>query len=263
MKHWLRFTHQGATRFGTLSDGLVTVYSGDMFDEPQATTESVALDELELLVPCEPGIIIGLWNNFHAAALKNKWSVPEEPLYFFKSSSCCIATGETIVRPKSYQGRIMYEGELGIVIGKKCKDVCDAEIDECIFGYTCINDVTAIQMIEQDDSFAQWCRAKSFDTFGAIGPVIATDIEPDSLQIKTLINGRVRQDYPVSDMIFSPRELVKRLSRDMTLSPGDIIICGTSTGVLPMKPGTVVDVEIDGIGTLSNTFDKESEKAAA
>ncbi len=114
--------------------------------------------------------------------------------------------------------------------------------------------MTAVQLIEEDPSFPQWCRAKSFDTFGPFGPVIATDLEPESLQVTTKLQGRVRQDYPVSDMFFTPFELVQRISRDMTLVPGDVIACGTSSGALPMKPGGTVEVHIEGIGTLSNTF---------
>ncbi len=263
MKRWIRFRHADAIKFGILNEDIVTVHSGDMFAGAEATSEKHSIQDLELLAPCKPGIIIGLWNNFRMAASKNGWAIPREPLYFFKPPSCCIAHGDTIVKPKSYQGRVMYEGELGIVIGKESKDLTANEVDDSIFGYTCVNDVTALQIIEEDDSFAQWCRAKSFDTFGAIGPNITCDIDPDLLQVKTMLNGRVRQDYSVSDMIFSPRELVRLISRDMTLLPGDIIICGTSLGVLPMKSGCTVEVEINEIGTLSNSFEKELNRDAA
>lgn len=119
---------------------------------------------------------------------------------------------------------------------------------DCVFGYTCVNDVTAFQIIKKDPAFQQWSRAKSFDTFGPFGPVIATDLDPQSLQIIATVGGRVRQDYPVSDMFFTPLELVQWISRDMALFHGDIISCGTSGGALPMKPGVTVEIRIDGIG---------------
>lgn len=149
----------------------------------------------------------------------------------------------------------MYEGELGVVIGARCKAVAEAEADHVIFGYTCINDVTAFPIVQEASGFEQWTRAKSFDTFGAIGPCIATGIEPGSLRVRTLVNGRVRQDYPASDMILGVTRLVSAISHDMTLYPGDIIACGTSLGVLPMKPNTKVEVTIEGIGTLENVFE--------
>jgi 2-keto-4-pentenoate hydratase/2-oxohepta-3-ene-1,7-dioic acid hydratase in catechol pathway len=117
-----------------------------------------------------------------------------------------------------------------------------------------VNDVTALDLIGEDSSFAQWTRAKSFDTFGAFGPVIATGLDPDVLGVKTLVGGKVRQDYPVADMIFTPRELVSLVSRGMTLVPGDVIACGTSLGAMPMRPGVEIEVAIDGIGVLSNTL---------
>ncbi|MGB6949835.1 MAG: fumarylacetoacetate hydrolase family protein, partial [Methyloceanibacter sp.] len=124
-----------------------------------------------------------------------------------------------------------------------------------IFGYTCINDVTAAEIIGKDPTFAQWTRAKSFNGFGVFGPVIATDLDPMGLRIKTVLNGEVRQDYPVSDMVFPPAMLVSLISRDMTLLPGDVIACGTSIGVGAMKePSNTVEVTIDGVGTLRNIF---------
>jgi 2-keto-4-pentenoate hydratase/2-oxohepta-3-ene-1,7-dioic acid hydratase in catechol pathway len=117
-----------------------------------------------------------------------------------------------------------------------------------------VNDVTALELINRDPAFAQWTRAKSFDSFGPFGPVIATGLDPATLTVRTLVGGRERQNFPVSDMIFSPAQLVSRLSREMTLEPGDLISCGTSVGVLPMRPGHVVEVAIEGIGTLRNEY---------
>jgi len=255
MTHWIRFLHDETERFGTLEGDEINVHEGDMFDEPRPAGLSVPLQDVTLLTPTRPTKMIGLWNNFHAAAEKNGWEIPENPLYFIKPPSCYLASGATIRRPPSYEGRVVYEGELGIVIGRSCTAVAEDEAADCIFGYTCINDVTALQILNQDPAFAQWTRAKSFDTFGPFGPVVATDVDPAELTVRTLLNGRERQNYPVSDMIFPPQALVSRISHDMSLHPGDIIACGTSLGVLPMKPGSTVDIVIDGVGTLSNTFE--------
>jgi 2-keto-4-pentenoate hydratase/2-oxohepta-3-ene-1,7-dioic acid hydratase in catechol pathway len=255
MTHWIRFLHEQTERFGVLEGQKISVFEGDMFAECRSTGQTLGLDEVSILPPSKPSKMIGLWNNFHAAAEKNGWAIPEQPLYFIKPPSCFLGSGGTIRRPSSYDGRVVYEGELGIVIGRNCTAVTEEQADDYIFGYTCINDVTALQLINEDPAFPQWTRAKSFDTFGPFGPTVATGVDPGGLTVKTLLNGRERQSYPVSDMIFPPKMLVSRISHDMSLRPGDIIACGTSLGVLPMKPGSAVEVVIDGIGTLRNTFE--------
>ena len=254
MSHWIRFRHAGRVQFGTLDGETITVFAGDMFDAPEDTRAKVPLAEIEYLTPCQPSKMIGLVINFYAAAEKQGLPIPQEPQYFIKPPSCFIPHLDKIVQPTSYGGRVIYEGELGIVIGKTCRNVQEADVEDCIFGYTCVNDVTALQLIDADEAFAHWTRAKSFDTFGAFGPVISTELDLDTAQVKTIFKGRVRQDYPVSDMIFSPHELVQRLSRDTTLQPGDLIACGTSIGILPMRPGSLVEINIEGIGTLQNTY---------
>ncbi len=262
MTRWMRVKHDENIKFGILDGELITGHTGVKFDEPTPTEESLQLDSVEVLTPCLSSKIIGLWNNFGAAAAKNDLERPPEPLYFYKPSSGVLAPGGTIVRPESYDGRVIFEGELGVVIGKRCKDVSMAEVDDYVLGYTCVNDATALDIISEDSSFAQWSRAKSFDTFTPFGPVIATDLDTQSLQVTSTLNGKIRQDYPVSDMFFSPLELVQRISRGMTLLPGDIITCGTSLGALAMKPGSVIEIHINGIGTLSNTFGGDDEGAA-
>ena len=156
--------------------------------------------------------------------------------------------------PSGYDGRVAYEGELAVVIGRRTRAVPLADAPAHIFGYTCANDVTALELLQRDPAFPQWARAKSFDGFGALGPVIETAFDPSAATLRTLVGGRERQHYPLADMFFGPAELVSRLSHDMTLEPGDVILCGTSLGVLPMKPGTRVEVVIDGIGTLANVY---------
>ena len=259
MTQWIRFKHNGDIKFGTLDNGHISVHSGDMFDGPSPTSETIPLDSVEVLTPCLPTKIIGLWNNFGAAATKNDLARPDEPLYFFKPASGILAPGAAIIRPESVDGRVIFEGELGVVIGKRCKNVSMADVADHVLGYTCVNDATALDILFEDPSFPQWSRAKSFDTFTPFGPVIATDLDTQPLQVTAEMNGKVRQDYPVNDMFFSPLELVQRISRGMTLLPGDIITCGTSLGALPMKAGSTVDIHIDGIGTLSNTFAEGDE----
>lgn len=255
MANWLRFRHGTETYFGTLEGELITVYEGDLFDNPRPTEQTQSLDNVEILIPCHPSKMVGLWNNVRSAAAKQGWAIPEEPLSFIKPPSCYLPHMGIIRKPNSYSGRVVYEGELAIVIGRQCANITVEESVDVIFGYTCANDVTAFQLINQDESFQQWSRAKGFDTFGVFGPTIKTDISTDELMVKTVLNGRVRQDYPVSDFVFSPAEIVAAISRDTTLFPGDVILCGTGNGVLPMKPGSKVEIVIEGIGTLANTFE--------
>lgn len=251
---WLRYRHADRVGFGSLDGSTVCVHSGDLFSAPTATGERIPLDQIEWLMPCEPSKMIGLWNNFHALAEKNGWARPAEPLYFLKAPSSHAAHGQAIRPPPADVGRVVYEGELAIVIGKTAQSVAVADALAHVFGYTCANDVTAMELLARDPSFAQWTRAKSFDTFGVIGPVIETDFDFAQASVRTRVGGRERQNYLLSDMTLNPAELVSRISHDMTLFAGDVILCGTSVGVMPMKPGSQVEVEIDGIGILSNLY---------
>lgn len=255
MTHWIRFAENGVPGFGQLDGATVDVYSGDMFDSPQPTGRTVALAAVTLLVPAAAGKMVALWNNFHALAAKLGNPVPAEPLYFIKGNGSYLASGEPIRRPPSYGGKVIFEGELGIVIGRTCRAVSEADAPAHIFGYTCINDVTAVDLLNKDATFAQWTRAKSFDTFGVFGPVVATGLDSLQLSVRTVLDGQERQNYPVADMVFPPARLVSLISQDMTLDPGDVIACGTSIGVGSMKAGSTVAVTIDGIGTLVNRFE--------
>jgi 2-keto-4-pentenoate hydratase/2-oxohepta-3-ene-1,7-dioic acid hydratase in catechol pathway len=252
---WLRFVHNGRPGFGTLDGDTIIGFEGDMFGSPTATGGKVALRDVTLLPPTEPTKMVGLWNNFAALGQKLGLEIPPEPLYFIKGSNAFIAGGDTIRKPPFYDGRVIFEAELGIVIGKRCTGIDEAHAGEYIFGYTCVNDVTAFDVLNADPSFAQWTRAKSFDTFGVFGPVIATGLDPDTLTIRAILDGDERQNYPASDMIMKPARLVSAISRDMTLMPGDVIACGTSVGAGKMKPGSTIEVAIDGIGTLTNRFE--------
>ena len=251
MTAWVRF--EGG--FGTLSDGQVPAHRGDMFGVSQPSGPARPLADLALLAPVVPGNFIALWNNFHALAAKLGQAAPQAPLFLLKASSTVLAPGGIIRPPPTYAGKTTYEGELGIVLGRRCSRADEAEAAGAIFGYTCVNDVTALDLLHEDASFAQWTRAKSCDTFGPVGPAIVTGLDPQSLTVRTLLNGRERQNYHVSDMIIPPARIVSLLSREMTLMPGDLIACGTSLGVLPMRPGAEVVVSIEGIGDLANRFE--------
>jgi len=253
---WLRYRHMGRVAQGTLEgDDQIREQNGSPFDAPQPGTTTVALAEVELLAPCMPGKIVGLWNNFRVAAEKNNWAAPAEPLYFLKSPGSAVGHGQPIPVPAAYDGRVVYEGELAVVIGKRCRAVAPDDAPAHIFGYCCANDVTALELLQRDPAFPQWTRAKSFDGFGAFGPYIDTAFDPVGARLRTMVGGRERQNYPLDDMFFSPAELVSRISHDMTLEPGDVILCGTSVGVGSMKPGQTVEIQIDGIGCLSNRFE--------
>lgn len=254
MALWITFTNNGNSGFGQLEGDRIVVYEGNMFSEFRRSSADISLIDVSIDLPCRPGKFIALWNNYYAQAAKYNLAIPAEPLYFVKTPNSYCAHENVVPAPVSYDGPVVYEGELGIVIGKRCKNSNEEEARNAIFGFTCINDITALDLITRDASFAQWSRAKCFDGFGVIGPAIATGLDWSSLKVITILNGRERQNYPCGDMIFSPDKIVHAICQDMTLEPGDIIACGTSLGVLPMKPGSVVEVHIEGIGTLRNQY---------
>ena len=255
MAQWIRFDYQEKTAIGTLTGDAVSEYKGRLFDNPQSTGRSIPFADVQLKAPLVPHSIFALWNNFHERAQKEGQTLPNVPLYFMKPLTSVIGPGQTIYRPRGHNGRVIFEAELGIVVGSTCREVSEEKAGKYIFGYTCVNDVTAIEFLFEDKAFQQWTRCKGFDTFTPLGPWITTEIDPDGLQIMALQGDEVRQDYPVSDMIFSPMKIVSLMSHYHTLSPGDLICCGTSVGARTMKPGTRIDIEIPGIGKLSNPFD--------
>lgn len=255
MAKWVRFTDGTATGFGRVEGDQIAVHAGDMFGAAQPTGETRPLAGAQLAAPCDPTKIIALWNNFHGLAAKLNVAEPAEPLYLLKSTTTVAAPDAEVRRPPAYSGKTVYEGELGIVIGRTARNISEDEAAEHIFGYTIVNDLTAADILNKDPTFPQWARAKGFDGYGPFGPWIVTDLDPATASVRTVLNGAERQNYPLSDMIFPPAKLVALLSQDMTLNPGDLIACGTSIGVGSMKePRNEVDVSIDGIGTLRTIF---------
>jgi 2-keto-4-pentenoate hydratase/2-oxohepta-3-ene-1,7-dioic acid hydratase in catechol pathway len=242
---WARFrTKDGNLGFGTYTEAGILVHDGDLFGTAWPTGVHLPSGEFILQSPCTPSKILALWNNFHELCAKLGKQPRSHPQFLIKPATCVIGPGEAIKRPQGYAGKVVFEGELGIVIGAGA----------AIFGFTCVNDVTAIGIISENAEFEQWCRAKGFDSFGCIGPVIATALDLSALRVITRLNGDVRQDYSIADMVISPEEVVRRISGDMTLLPGDVIACGTSVGAGSMRDGSIVEVSIDGIGVLQNTF---------
>jgi len=255
MTQWARFkAADGRVGFGVLEVERIVEYEGDLFAKPRATGARVPRESVALLSPCAPTKIVALWNNFHALAAKLGKEPPIHPLFLIKPGSSVAGPGDPIQRPASYRGKIAYEGELGIVIGRHCKDVSEDRASDYIFGYTCVNDVTAAEVLNENIDFAQWCRSKGYDTFGCLGPVIVPDLNWSQARVITRLDGIERQNYPLSDMIFSPAEQVSRISHDMALLPGDVIACGTSLGVGSIKDGSTVEITIDGIGSLINAL---------
>jgi 2-keto-4-pentenoate hydratase/2-oxohepta-3-ene-1,7-dioic acid hydratase in catechol pathway len=258
MASWIRFTPPGgAPGFGVLRGERIEEYAGELFGECRATGRALALGDVRVESPCRPSKVVALWNNFHALSRKTGKAAPTHPLFLIKPPGSVTGTATTIRRPARYDGKVIYEGELGIVVGRRCSGVPAAEAAAHIFGYTCVNDVTAIQLIEATPDFAQWTRAKCSDTFSCLGPTIATEFEWQGAEVVVTLDGVERQRYPLSDMIIAPEEIVAGVSADMTLYPGDVIACGTSVGAGTMKDGARVCVKIEGIGELHNRFNAE------
>jgi 2-keto-4-pentenoate hydratase/2-oxohepta-3-ene-1,7-dioic acid hydratase in catechol pathway len=255
MARWARFTAaDGSAGFGQIDGESIRVFDGDLFDRPRATGATRRLADVRLTMPVRPTKVIAVWNNFRALLVKLKLKVPPEPLYFIKAPNSYLDPGATIRKP-ACDSRIVFEGELAAVIGKTAAAVTEDAALSHVFGYTCANDVTAVDVLTRNPDFAQWCRAKGFDTFCPFGPAVATGLDLGAVRVRTLVDGGERQNYDLGDMVFSVAQLVSRISRDMTLYPGDMILCGTSVGVGVMKPGNTVEVEVDGIGRLGNRFE--------
>jgi len=207
-----------------------------------------ALSDVRLLAPCLPSKVVAVGLNYRDHAEELKMTLPEEPLLFMKPSSSVIGPGDTIVMPPQ-SVRVDYEAELAIVIGKEAKNVPEKDAKQVIFGFTCLNDVTARDLQNRD---GQWTRAKGFDTFCPIGPWIETDVDPSDLKIDLLLNGQAKQSSRTSNLIFNSYKLIEYITSVMTLYPGDVIATGTTSGIGPMADGDTVQVVIEDIGCLSN-----------
>jgi len=244
-----RFRYRKKILYGVLKEEFLFPVKGSVFRDFRIEDSPVPMSEVFILPPVEPTKIVAVGANYKDHAQEMGRPLPEEPLLFLKPSSAMIGTRDIIVYPRMSL-QVDYEGELAVVIKKKARLLADDDpVEEHILGYTCFNDITARDLQTKD---VQFTRAKSFDTFAACGPCIATDVDPSALHVKTFLNGKLRQSGNTRNLIFTIPFLVRFISRIMTLYPGDIISTGTPAGVGPMQPGDRVDVQIEGIGTLSN-----------
>jgi 2-keto-4-pentenoate hydratase/2-oxohepta-3-ene-1,7-dioic acid hydratase in catechol pathway len=244
-----RFSHQDAIRFGIVDDTDLVVLAGDpLFAGLETTGERVPLADAALLAPVIPrSKVVCVGKNYHDHAAEMGGEAPAEPLLFLKPNTAVIGPGDSIVRPPQSQ-RTDFEGELAVVIGSIAKNVTAERALDYVFGYTIANDVTARDLQRSD---GQWSRAKGFDTFCPLGPAIETEFDLDGGAILTTrLDGEVRQQAPISDMIHSVPDIIAYASAAFTLLPGDVILTGTPAGVGPFEAGQTVEVEITGLGTL-------------
>ncbi|MGW8483998.1 fumarylacetoacetate hydrolase family protein [Microbacterium sp. NPDC055903] len=245
-----RFSHNEAIRYGILDEGELVVLAGDpMFTGYETTGERVPLADAALLAPVIPrSKVVCVGKNYHDHAKEMGGEAPEEPLLFLKPNTAVIGPGDAIVRP-TISEQTDFEGELAVVIGRVAKNVAAADALDYVFGYTIANDVTARDLQRKD---GQWTRGKGFDTFCPLGPVIDTEFDAESATVQTRVNGDVRQQAPLTDMIHSVAEIIAYASAVFTLLPGDVILTGTPAGVGPFVAGDTVEVEITGLGILRN-----------
>lgn len=245
-----RFSHQDTIRYGIVDDDELVVLAGDpMFAGYDTTGERVPLSDVALLAPVIPrSKIVAVGRNYreHAAEFGNE--APAEPLLFFKPNTSVIGPGDTIVRPTQSE-QTDFEGELAVVIGRITKNVPAERALEYVFGYTISNDVSARDLQRKD---GQWSRAKGFDTFCPLGPAIETEFDVEGKILTTRVNGEVKQQAPLTDMVHSVADIIAYASAAFTLLPGDVILTGTPAGVGPFVAGDTVEVEITGLGTLRN-----------
>ena len=252
MKKYIRFTtkENNSPKFGLLEADTVTTLAHAPWDEITPTDEKYKLEQVKIVAPVSPSKIICIGLNYHAH-IKASYSAdeaPDNPLIFLKPSSSIIGDGEDIIHPPQSE-RVDYEAELGVVIGKTAKNVSESEADKYIFGFTCVNDVTARDLQKKD---GQWSRAKGFDTFCPTGPHIVQNVDYSDILIEGVVNGEVIQSGRTSQMIFKIPFLISYISSVMTLFPGDLISTGTPAKIAPMQSNDIIEVRIENVGTLKN-----------
>ena len=255
-----RFVDHGAPRWGReIEGGRLALQEGDPFSAVRDAGPTVDLAAAKLLAPVTPSKVVAIGLNYKDHAAERNKPVPKEPLIFLKPPSSIIGPGATIEVP-SWAGRVDHEAEMGIVIGRTAKDVKDPEAARGhILGAVCVNDVTARELQDKD---VQFTRGKGFDTFCPVGPCLATGLDYGRLKVVGRVNGQVRQSSTTAQLIFDVGYLVWFVSRVMTLHPGDIISTGTPAGIGPLVPGDTVEIEVDGIGVLSNPVGKRGGEEA-
>jgi 2-keto-4-pentenoate hydratase/2-oxohepta-3-ene-1,7-dioic acid hydratase in catechol pathway len=248
-----RFGDKIATGAADFDGDTIRVLSGTFFEDPVPTGEEVPFDDVRLLAPVLPSKLVCIGRNYAAHAAEFGMEVPEEPLVFLKPSTAVIGPHDPI-RLLSVSRRVDYEGELAVVVGALARHVRAEDAARYVLGYTCANDVTLRDLQKKD---GQWARAKGFDGSCPLGPWIETDLDPTDVRVETRLNGEIRQAGQTTDMIFGVATLIEYITSFMTLLPGDAILTGTPEGVGRLSPGDTVEVEVDGVGTLSNPVENE------
>ena len=248
-----RIETQGRAVYALREGELYREMKGDPFSGMEKTERVYAPEEIRLLAPVQPSKILAVGKNYAAHAREFDGEPPASPIIFMKPSTCVIGPEETIVRPRISQ-RVDYEGELALVVGKRARNVKPEDFAQYVLGYTILNDVTARDLQRQD---GQWTRGKGFDTFAPIGPVITDEVDPSHLRITTRLNGKTMQDSNTSRFLFSLGEIFAFVTRFTTLLPGDVVTTGTPEGVGSIADCDVVEVCIEGIGTLRNVVKDE------
>jgi 2-keto-4-pentenoate hydratase/2-oxohepta-3-ene-1,7-dioic acid hydratase in catechol pathway len=245
----VRFITGKQPRYGVVEDSVVREIQGDIFGKFVMTNRTHSLKRIRFLAPTEPSKIVGVGLNYHDHAEEMKLQTPDEPIIFLKPASASFPHHGRIIYPKSCN-RLDYEAELGIVVKRTARAVPVEKAHRYILGYVCFNDVTARDLQRKD---GQWTRAKSFDTFAPFGPWVETDLDLSDAPIRAFLNGVVRQESNINNLIFEVPYLLHFVSTVMTLYPGDVITTGTPSGVGPMRPGDTIEIEVEGIGRLRNT----------
>ncbi len=244
-----RFLTKNGTHYGVIEGENIKLLAREPFSGIEYTGDTVAMSDVTVLAPCEPSKIVAVGLNYrdHIAEMHDK--TPEDPVIFMKPNTAAIAPDERIVRPKDSQ-RVDYEAEVAAVIGKKLTKVTPEQAREGVLGFTILNDVTARDIQRKDE---QWTRGKGYDTFAPFGPHIDTEFDPRKpMRIRAVLNGETKQDSTTNLMIHDPYVLIAFITRGMTLLPGDVVTTGTPSGVGPMQDGDVIEVIVEGIGTLRN-----------
>ena len=245
--NFVRYEHEGRTSFGVLQGDRIMEIDGDLFGSHRATDRWVDLSAVTLLPPTDPEKVIAVGLNYQSHL--GERAPAEYPGLFAKYPTSLVGQGADILAPPDATN-LHYEGEMVLVIGKTCSDVSEADAMDCVFGITAGNDVSERDW-QSDD--LQWLRAKASDTFGPVGPTIATHMDPDDVLVQTRVNGEIRQSERTSDLIFGTAAIVSYVSRYVTLKAGDLIFTGTPGSTQAMQPGDVVEVEVEGVGVLKNT----------
>lgn len=245
----VRFERNGRAMYGCIECEQVYSLTGSPFDHPSPGEMVGPLSALRLLAPCEPTKVVAVGLNYRSHALEMGHELPKEPMLFLKPSTTVVGPMADVVYPEMSK-RVDYEAELAVVIGRRAKMLKPEDAPAHILGYTCGNDVTARDLQSKD---GQWTRSKGFDTFCPLGPWIVTGLEnPNDVDLACRVNGELRQSGNTNDLVFNVFELVSFISRIMTLEPGDVVMTGTPAGIAPVSRGDLMEIEIEGIGTLKN-----------